>query len=154
MLLVPNRREGLSTDSGHFCLYFDDYSSLKRKIFSSRSCAISSIYVLAVGNTPYGNWRTLPKRTSVVTAVRLRRKLTFTAIFFVVLSDQFDVFSTRKMSQKRTLEISLRHLLVNLKSVRVLAPPMLFSIELRRQCQPLIIPPIQASRGAPRFVKL
>ena len=42
---------------------------------------------------------------------------------------------------------------MNLKNVRVLARPMLFDIELRRQCQPLIFPPVQASNGAPPFVK-
>ena len=54
--------------------------------------------------------------------------------------------STRKTPQKRALKISLRHLLVNLKNVRVLAPTM-FSIELWRQWQPLMFPPIQASGG-------
>ena len=49
--------------------------------------------------------------------------------------------------------MSLGHLLVNLKNVRVLAPPMLFSIELHRQWQPLIFQPIQASNGALRSVK-
>ena len=61
--------------------------------------------------------------------------------------------STRKTPQKRTLKISLRYLLVNLKNVRVLAPPMLFSIGRWRQCQPLVFPPIQASNGALRSVK-
>ena len=60
--------------------------------------------------------------------------------------------STRKTPQKRTQNISL-HLFVNLKNVRVLAPPaMLFSIGLWRQCQPLVFPPIQASNGALRSV--
>ena len=59
--------------------------------------------------------------------------------------------STRKTSQKRTLKISLRHQLVNLKNVRVLASPM-FS-ELWRQWQPLIFPPIQASNGALSSIK-
>ena len=49
--------------------------------------------------------------------------------------------STSKKPQKRTLKISLRHLLVNLKNARVLAPPMLFGIELWRQWQPLMFPP-------------
>ena len=51
------------------------------------------------------------------------------------------------------LKISLRHRLVNLQNVRVLAPPMLFRIELWRQWQPPIFPPIQASDGALRSVK-
>ena len=59
---------------------------------------------------------------------------------------------TRRTPQKRTLKISLRHLLVNLKNVRVFAP-LMFSNELWRQWQPLIFPPIQASHGALRFVK-
>ena len=61
--------------------------------------------------------------------------------------------STRNTSQKRTLKVSLRHLLINLKNVRVLAPPILFSIELWRQWQPLRFLPIQASDGALRCVK-
>ena len=59
--------------------------------------------------------------------------------------------STRKTPQKKDVKISLH--LVNLKNVRVLAPPMLFNIELWRQWQPLIFPPIQASDGALRSVK-
>ena len=61
--------------------------------------------------------------------------------------------STRKTPQKKTLKISLRHLLVNLKNVWVLAQPMLCSMELSREWQPLIFPPIQASDGALRSVK-
>ena len=61
--------------------------------------------------------------------------------------------STRKTLQKRTLKRLLRHLLVNLKNVRVLAPPTLFRIKLWRQWQPLIFPLIQASDGALRSVK-
>ena len=55
--------------------------------------------------------------------------------------------STRKTPQKRTLRLSLRHLLVNLKNVRVFALPMPFNIELRRQCHTLIFPPIRSSNG-------
>ena len=67
--------------------------------------------------------------------------------------DQFDsFFKPEKTPQKRTLKISLRHLLVNLKNVRVLAPP-LFSIEMWRRWQPLMFPPIQVSNGALRSVK-
>ena len=61
--------------------------------------------------------------------------------------------STRKTPQQGTLKISLRHLLVNLKNLRALAPPMLFSIELWRPWQPLMFPPSQASDGALRSVK-
>ena len=62
------------------------------------------------------------------------------------------ILQTRKTPQKRTLKIPVRHLLVNLKDVRVLAPP-LFSIEIWRRCQPLMFPPIQVSNGALRSVK-
>ena len=55
---------------------------------------------------------------------------------------------TRKMPQRRTLKISLCHLLVNFKNVRVLEPPMLIGSELWRQSLSLIFPPIQASNGA------
>ena len=61
--------------------------------------------------------------------------------------------SARKAPEKRTLKILLRHLLVNFKNVQVLAQPMLFNIELWRQWQPLMFPPIQASNGALRSEK-
>jgi len=61
--------------------------------------------------------------------------------------------SIRKTPHNRTLKISLRHLLVNLKNVRVLAPPTFFSFELWRQWQQPLFPPIQASDGALRSVK-
>ena len=47
--------------------------------------------------------------------------------------------STRKTPQKKTPKISPRHLLVNLTNVRVLAPPMLLSIGIWRQWQPLML---------------
>ena len=60
---------------------------------------------------------------------------------FLQVPDQFDAFNPKNASEKNVKnirKISLRHLLVNLKNARVLAPPMLFGIELRRQWQPLM----------------
>ena len=72
---------------------------------------------------------------------------------FVKVSDQFDAFFSPKNASEKNAKISLRHLLVNLKNVRVPAPPMLFGIELWPQLQPLMFLPIQASDGALRSVK-
>ena len=68
---------------------------------------------------------------------------------FVQMPDQFDAFlNPKNASEKKSKKKLLRHLLVNLKNVRVLAPPMLSSIGLWRQCQLLVFPPIQTSNGA------
>ena len=46
----------------------------------------------------------LRNRTSVVTAVCLRRKLTFTAIVFVLLPDQFDAsFNPKNVSETNAI---------------------------------------------------
>ena len=71
---------------------------------------------------------------------------------------QFDLSFNPKNALEKNDKIKLRHPLVNLKNVQVLAPPflprrMLFSVELWRQWQPPIIPPIQASYGALRSGK-
>ena len=68
---------------------------------SSTHYTISGIYILAVGNTPYGKRHT--SRTILVSVTTpLQSKLTFTAIFLVLLTDQFDAFLTRKTPQRRT----------------------------------------------------
>ena len=49
----------------------------------------------------------LPNRTSVVTAVCLIRKLTFTAIFFALLPDQFDAFfDPKNVSETNAINIT------------------------------------------------
>ena len=123
------------------------------KCFLSRSYTIG-IYTLVVVSTPYGK-RHISRSEPVLLqqSEHIRLKLTFDPIFLYKYHISSMHSSTRKMPQKITQNISLRHLLVNLKYARVLAPPMLFSIELWRQCQPLIFPPIQASNGALRSVK-
>ena len=95
----------------------------------------------------------LPNRTCVRKTYHLRLKHTFTPIFLYKRQISSMHSSTRKTPQKITQKISLRHRWVNLKNVRVLAPPMLFSIGLWRQCQPFVFPPIQSSNGALRSVK-
>ena len=127
--------------------------NIPKNAFFSRSYTILSIYALVVGNTPY--WKRYISRTEPVLlqAQHVRLKLTFTPIFFAQVPDQFDAFFNSKNASEKKAKISLCHLLVNLKNVRVLTPPMLFSIELWREWQPLIFPPIQASDGALRSVK-
>ena len=126
--------------------------------FFSRSYTISSIciYTLVVGNTPYGRRHISRTEPVLLQASYLRLKLSkFHSpqpfLYRYQISSMHS--STRKTPLKRTLKMSLRHLLVNLKNVRVLAPPMFFSIELWRQWQPIIFPPIQASNGAPRSIE-
>ena len=55
--------------------------------------------------------------------------------------------------ETRFARITLRHRLVSLKNVRVLAPRILFNIELRRQCRLQAYRPVQAPNGAPRSAK-
>ena len=97
----------------------------------------------------------LPNRTSVAIAVHLRIKLTFT-IFFLLLPDQFDAFSNPKnVSATNAINITPPSIGQVDKTYFPAHPPptTLFNIEPRRQCQPLIFPPSQASNGAPGFVK-
>ena len=63
-----------------------------------------------------------------------RGNLTFTAIFLVLLTNNSTHSSTRQTPQRRMLQ---KTLFSQVKNVRVLAPPMLFNVELRRQSQPL-----------------
>ena len=49
----------------------------------------------------------LPNRTCVVTAVCLRRKIAFTAIFLGLLSDQFDAFfNPKNVSETNAINIT------------------------------------------------
>ena len=48
-----------------------------------------------------------PNQTSVLIVVYLRRKLTFTAILFVLLPDQFDAFfNPRNVSETNVINIA------------------------------------------------
>ena len=69
------------------------------------------------------------------------------------VSDQVDSFFHPKNASEKNDKNILRHLLVNFKNVRVLAPQMLCSIKLWGQWQPLMFPPIQASNEALRHVQ-
>ena len=113
----------------------------------------NSIRTLVVGNTPYGKQHTSGTEPVLLHALYIRLNLTFTPIFWYRCQISSMHSSTRKTAQKRTLKISLLHLLVNLNSVRVLSPPMLFGIELWRQRHPLTFSSIQASDGPLRSVK-
>ena len=111
------------------------------------------IYILVVRNTPYGKWhisRTEPVYGKLnVLDQSLHPPQSF--LYRCQISSMHS--STRKTPQKRTPKMSIRHLLVNMRNVRVLPPPMLFSSELWRQWQPFIFPPIEASNGALRSAK-
>ena len=73
---------------------------------------------------------------------------------FIEMPDQFDSSFHPYILQKRTPKLSPRYFkLFNSKSVRVVAPPMSFNIELWRPRQPLIFPPIHAPNGGLRSVK-
>ena len=120
-------------------------------MFFSEATILLRVYTLVVGNTLYGK-RHISRTEPVLLHSNIRLKLTFTPIFLLRCLISSMHSSTRKTPQKRTLKKSL-HLSVNLKNVRVLAPPTLLSIELWRQRQPLILPPIEASDGALRSVK-
>ena len=104
----------------------------------------SSICVPAVGNTAHGKFHTWypPKRNFYAHRRYVGRKLTFTAIVMGRRPNQADAFLNPNSAP---VQKTLRHLLVNLKNVRLLTPPMSFNIDLRRQCQPLAYRTVHAS---------
>lgn len=68
------------------------------------------VYVLAVGNNPYERRHT-STAIPVTPLVYLARRFTSTAIFVVLLTDQFDTFvNPDKTLQTRTLQTTLHHL--------------------------------------------
>lgn len=92
----------------------------------------------------------LPNRTSIVTAVYLRRKLTLMVLYFfvVLLPNHLNAFfNPKNASETNAINITppstgqLEKLLSSRATV-------LFNIELRQQCQALKFPRIQASNGA------
>ena len=85
-------------------------------MFFQQKLHFFAVHTLVVGYTPYD-----------------KRHASGTEPVLLQVSDQFDAFFNPKNSSEKNAKISLRHLLVNLKNVRVLAPPMLFSIGLWRQ---------------------
>ena len=90
-------------------------------------------------NTPI-----LPNHICYASAVYLKRKLKFTAIFSLPLTDQFAVFTQPENTSRD--ERDKQHS-AKLKNVRVVAPPTLLCVELRRQSQPLTFRPMPASTG-------
>ena len=103
------------------------------------------IHILAVGNTPYGKCHT--SRTIFVTwhasVFYLRRKLTFTQISWY--DWQINLNCSILQPDKRLSDERYKYHSSNLKNVRVLAPPTLFNVGLRRQCQSLTHIPTDAS---------
>ena len=73
--------------------------------------------------------------------------------FFVRLPDHPDAGISSKTNVMPCIVYILRDLLINLKNVQVLAPPILDVIELWRQCQRLAYRRVQASNGTPLPVK-
>ena len=76
--------------------------------FLSRRNISPGIYILALGSTPYGKKAYLPNQTYKSSAVYLRRKLTFTAIFLVLTTNQFDAFFNPKNASDRNATNSAR----------------------------------------------
>ena len=115
-----------------FCWLFEENIPFLKKN-PQKLYYIQYIYTLVVGNTRYGKRHITRTEPVLLQAQHIRSKLTFTPILLFTCQIGSMHSSTRKTPQKRTLKIPLRHLLVNLKKVRVLAAPTLFSIELWRQ---------------------
>ena len=75
----------------------------------------------------------------------LGRKLTFTATFLVLQSTDKSIWripQPEKLLRRERLRISPRQLLANSENVRVVGPPILFNVELRRQRRPLASRPM------------
>ena len=67
--------------------------------------------------------------------VCLKQAYTHSIFFDATLPNHFDaLFNPKNASETNAMLVTLRHPLVNLQNVRVLAPPMLFDIYLRLQC--------------------
>ena len=84
----------LRSHAGLFFWCFVDYLNKRTMIFSFWAEGILFLVIMyssgrkhALGRTPY-----LPNHIFYASAVCVRRKLTFTAIFLVLLTDQFDAF--------------------------------------------------------------
>ena len=69
------------------------------------------------------------------------------AILLIPLTDRS---LGRLLQPEKRLRVERFKLHSNLKNARVLAPPMLFNIELRRQCPPLTFRSLPASNGPRR----
>ena len=52
-----------------------------------------------------------------------------------------------------TNAVNISAVFFNVKNLQVLASRMLFNVEFRRQCQPLVYRPMPASIGAPRVLQ-
>ena len=91
------------------------------------------IHATVVGNTPYGKRHISRTEPVLVQAEYLRLKRTFTPIFFVQVPDQFDALFNRKNDSEKDAKNITRPSIGQHENVRVLAPPMLFSIGLWQQ---------------------
>ena len=98
LLLLYIVKEPLQTFSLMFLLII----WIKKSIVSFlliRKVILFLVYILAVGNTHYGK-RPTSRYICYDSAVYHKRKLTFTAIFLVLLTDQFDaIFNPKNASE-------------------------------------------------------
>ena len=107
-----------------------------------------SIYIVGVGRTPYGRRRTSRTKLENPLQSTFRRKLkpTFTAICLVLLTNQFDAFFNPKNASETSATNNPSPSWEKV-FLRVLAPPVSFNIELRRQRQPLTFRPTPVPNG-------
>ena len=133
----------------YVCVFFN----YLKKISYKRIFAAAALPFALVANTPYGK-----RHVSRIEPVLLQAWTYYIKAYIhpnllhrCPISSMHS--STQKTPQKSTLKLSLRHLLVNLKNIPVVAPPTSISIELWRQWQQLLFPPSQVSDGNLRSVR-
>ena len=121
------------------CVLVDDLNKNSVKnIFAAGAMPFSCMYILAVGDALCGKRHTSRTIAFEPLPSYLGRKLTSTAIFLVLLVLTGNrLFGRVFHPEKRLRDERYKHISTNLKNVRVLAPPMLFNVELRRCCLPL-----------------
>ena len=122
-----------------FCSLFK-FKKTVLSLFQQSLHTISSTYTIYSSNRKHALRKTpyLPNHICYAAAVYFRRELTFTAIFLFLPTDYFDECPINASETAATNNTPT-------KNVRVLAPPMLFNVELLCQCQLLIFRPIPAS---------
>ena len=123
--------------AGHFFLCFCWFLNFRKCFFF---LSRSYIHTLAVGNTPYGKCHT-SRTTSVKPLQSISGESLHSRQYFWVLLTWI-----RRMLQpgKRLRDDATNNTLPTWKTYEF-APPMLFGVELRRQCQPLIFRPMPTS---------
>ena len=112
------------------------------------------VYIFSRQETPFTENVVPPEPNSLnLYGICLKKAYIHSNRFFTTARSLRRILQPEEGLRDERYKIARRHLLANLKNVRVLAPPMLFNIELRRQCQPIAYRPVQASNRALRSVK-